>query len=148
VKRRALLLSGLGALLAGVGLRVGLSHKESAIARMIYRRLDYLDLDPEGVAQFSRDVFAHGAVSGTKLRLIAAIGPLYDLLDRQNGTHPSSTILKGEERIVGEFLLSTDFFPNGADTHKLVRYVGYFDGPSDYHPCGNPFARRPETTAA
>jgi hypothetical protein len=147
VKRRTLFLSGLGLLVAGVGLRIGLSSKESAVARMIYKRLDYLNLDPEGVAQYSRDVFSHG-VSSTKLRLTAAIGPLYDLLDRPLGKKPDGTVLRAEERIVGEYLLSTDFFTNGADTRKMVRYLGYFDGPSEYRPCGNPFARRPEASAA
>ena len=41
-------------------------------------------------------------------------------------------------RIVGEFLLSTDFFFNKMDRSKPVSYIGIYD---PYHrPCQNPFS--------
>lgn len=41
-------------------------------------------------------------------------------------------------RIVGDFLLSTDFFINKMDVTKPVKYIGIYD---PYHkPCSNPFS--------
>ena len=46
---------------------------------------------------------------------------------------------QGDARFpLATFLLSTDFFLNGADELKTVRYIGYYD---PYQGCQNPFAR-------
>jgi hypothetical protein len=42
------------------------------------------------------------------------------------------------QRIVSDFLLSTDFFVNGMDPTKDVKYVGLFD--PYLRPCQNPFS--------
>jgi hypothetical protein len=43
-----------------------------------------------------------------------------------------------DEAVVTAFLLSSDFFQNGADETRTVRYLAYYD-PYKYA-CGNPFA--------
>jgi hypothetical protein len=49
-----------------------------------------------------------------------------------------TAIRHGEERVTTLFLLSSDFFVNGADISRPVSYVGYYD---PARACGNPFAR-------
>ena len=140
MKRRTFVISGIAAVVAGT-LRIALSDKEAAVARMLHKRLYYLSLDPGGVAQFAKDVIANNAISGTKLLLLDAMGPLYTRLDRQPGKRQNDDLRHGEERLVGQFLLSSDFFQNGADESNVVRYLGYFDGSKDIRGCSNPFAR-------
>ena len=55
------------------------------------------------------------------------------------------TIRHGEERVVSAFLLSSDFFVNGADTSRIVRYLGFYD---PLKACSNPFARFPTRDGA
>ena len=47
-----------------------------------------------------------------------------------------------EDRITTQFLISSDFFANGADTSRRVTYLGYYD---PMIACKNPFYRRLDT---
>lgn len=143
VKRRGFLLSIL-ALLGGVGgaglWRLGSSREDEAIALVLRKRLGYLNLDPAGVAAFSRDLIDRGQFSLGKLRVLDAIAPAYQYWNLSDGDHGLSLQLRwGEERIVSVFLLSSDFFLNAADETRVVHYLRYYD-PLDPS-CRNPFAR-------
>ena len=53
-------------------------------------------------------------------------------------TEQRAKLLRGEVRFpLAQLLLSTDFFLNGADESKVVRYVRYYD---PIRGCRNPFA--------
>ena len=73
----------------------------------------YLDLEPEGVTQYFADCERYR--TGFSQRLPFA------------------------PEVYTDYLLSTDFFRNGADQSRLVRYVGYYD--PAVTPCNNPLAR-------
>jgi hypothetical protein len=141
VKRRTFVISGAAVIVAGGALRIALSDKESAVAKILHKRLPYLSLDSAGVAQFAKDAVAHDVIAGTKLRFLDGIGPLYTRFDRSPGKKQNGDIRRGEERLVGEYLLSSDFFRNGADETRVVRYLGFYDGSKDISACSNPFAR-------
>jgi hypothetical protein len=142
MQRRTFILSATGVLIAvGAGLDIALSDVESGVAKVLHKRLDYLKLDPEGVKQYAKDVVAYHWVASPKLRGLDALGPMYTRVRWQPGKKQNGPIRKGEERLCGEYLLSSDFFRNGADETKVVHYLGYFDGPRDIVPCSNPFAR-------
>jgi hypothetical protein len=127
---------------AGVGaaLRWGGSglSPEDAIVTIVHKRLGYLSLDEPGVRQFAKDYVAATNISGIKLRLIAALAPIY----RRLPTSPANRVARGtrygEERVVTCYLLSTDFFPSGSDEARTVRYTGLYD---PLRACGNPFRR-------
>jgi hypothetical protein len=74
------------------------------------RRFAYLELDEEGVRHYCRDYLRH-------------IGP------------PRTT----ERDFFSRFLLSSDFFANGSEEGRNVRYVALYD--PYLNPCANPFAR-------
>jgi hypothetical protein len=46
-----------------------------------------------------------------------------------------------DDNIVSRYLLSTDFFQNGADETRAVRYVAFYD--PYVTPCRNPFVSQP-----
>lgn len=73
----------------------------------------YLQLDPAGVQQFVRDYEKHRG----------QIGRFW---------HDDNIFLR--------YLLSTDFFPNGADESRPVRYVMLYD--PYVSPCWNPCIER------
>lgn len=112
---------GLAFLAAGLGARAvyralrsrAASNAQEDLERRLLERFDYLTLEPETVERFVADVEQHRPT----LRL-----------------HPKG--MPVEER----FLMSTDFFQNGADESRRVAYVGF------YHPyvtfCHNPLATR------
>jgi hypothetical protein len=108
------------------------------VAVIVFKRLDYLKLDEQGVRQFARDYAARHLISEGKLRMVAAAGLLYTHLPISGASFLTSGIHHGEDRIVTKYLLSTDFFQSGADESQTVQYLGFYD---PLHGCGNPFAR-------
>lgn len=140
MKRRTLLLSGLAAVfgLAAGRLLLG-PREEQAIAMVVLRRLDYLHLDPDGVQQFARDMARLHVISRSRLRALAFISPVYTHFALSEGQSALAGVLRhGEDRLVSTFLISSDFFAQGADTARTVKYLGLLD---PRHACGNPFAR-------
>lgn len=116
-----------------------MSTDQSAIVKVLYKRLPYLQLEDAGVRRFARDIAQVHAVSSARLHLLGAAGPLYTdtALAAHNGFNDA--LHHGEDRITAQYLLSSDFFRNGADESRTVRYLGYYDARV---PCNNPFARK------
>ncbi len=88
-------------------------------AQRIERHFHYLDLDPEGVRAFVRDYTKHRG------EITRFSEPREDIFER--------------------YLLSTDFFRNGADESRPVRYVLFFD--PYVSPCWNPCHTSPHGPA-
>ena len=118
------------------------SSEEGAIVEIVQKRLNYLKLDPNGVNRFARDLVERKIIFGRKLRLIDMAGPVYTGLSSHLGHNALSQNFKhGEERIVSMYLLSTDFFQNGHDESKVVRYMEFYEPFVKFRPCNTPFAR-------
>jgi hypothetical protein len=113
-----------------------------AIALMLYTRLHYLKLDAEGVQRFARDFALRNDLASTRLHLINALGPAYRILTNSPAaSHIFAAVHHGEERIITNYLIGSDFFINGADVTRVVHFLGLMD---PLQACGNPFARPPE----
>lgn len=118
-------------------LRSRTSDSLGLVADSLSRKLPFLELEPEGVSRFSQDVEA--AMSRIRIspsgELIEPTAPVIDGLAFQieNGS-----IRFYEDTVVRKFLLSSDFFLEGADESKPVNYLGWFD---EFAPCRNPFAQ-------
>ena len=110
----------------------------AAIESIVLRRLSYLKLDPAGVRRFAAAAAATHAISDKKLRALAAAEPIATNFPLPKDSSLARDIAYGEERLVTNYLLSSDFFKTGADVNRLVRYVAYYD---PIRACGNPFAR-------
>ena len=139
IKRRTVVFVGLaGAACAFAGIRFATSSETASIIEILRKRLDYLKLDEAGVQRFASDLAALHAISAARLRTIDALGPLYSHSDLLQHTFLGAGINHGEERVVTNYLLSSDFFTNGADETKTVHYLGFYD---PLRACRNPFAR-------
>jgi len=139
IKRRYFLVAGLAGTVALAGLRFKHSTEEQSIAAILHKRLGYLKLNPEGVRAFAIDLAARHAISPFRLRLVAAMGSMYEHLDSTRHNFLANAIRHGEERVVTSYLLSSDFFVNGSDESRTVNYVSFYD---PLRACGSPFARR------
>jgi hypothetical protein len=138
--RRQLLWGITGALGAVSGVfawRFVRSSDTEAIVMIIKKRLNYLILDDDNLRQFAKELSASNQVSAKKLRIVPMLGALYEYLPG-SGNFIFDALRHGEERVVSSFLLSSDFFVNGADESRPVKYLGMYD---PLRACGNPFAR-------
>jgi hypothetical protein len=142
LNRRQFLASVAAGLTGLVTWRYLASTGEGAIVDIVRKRLYYLKLDPNGVNAFARDLVKRKIISGGKLRAIDTAGPVYTLLSSHIGDNALAHNFKhGEERIASMYLLSTDFFRNGHDKSKIVRYVEFYAPFEKFNPCQTLFAR-------
>jgi hypothetical protein len=138
MKRRTFVLAAVGTLSGLAWLSYGMTPEE-AIVMVIRKRLNYLKLESEGLKKFAQDTIAKHALSSGRIHLLAAIRPVYERTELSSGTNYLAYLLRhGEDRIVSSYLISTDFFVNGADDTRTVQYLGLIDS---RRACGNPFAR-------
>jgi hypothetical protein len=127
-----------GTVAALLSWRIGSSTRQDGVIAILRKRLPYLKLDDQGLHEFARDFLTKAEMSTAKLRLIAAFAPLYGRLSNSPEHLVARSLRFGEERIAARFLLSSDFFANGADETRIVHYVQFYD---PMRACGNPFAR-------
>lgn len=138
--RRQVIAGVLGGLAVVSGWRYWRSSEEEAILLVLRKRLDYLQLDPQGMRAFAADLASRHLLSRVRLKLIGTFAPLYTRFGLNGHDALQAAIRHGEERVVSNFLLSSDFFVNGADTKRAVLYLGFYDSLKG---CSNPFARFP-----
>ena len=110
---------------------------DEAIAEIVYKRLGYLKLDAGGVRRFAGDFVAQHDLPERRLRAITALWPIYRRLPMNWRTTWADRLNYAEEHICTKYLMSSDFFSNGADFAKPVNYIGFYD--AVLRACGNPF---------
>jgi len=106
------------------------------VVTLVRKKLDYLQIDEAGLEQFAID-FAGTRAPMFALRLswMGMFSPLYahtNVLDSTNAVD-----VFGEE-VAKLFLLSSDFFWNGSDITREVKYIKFYNPYT--RPCANPFA--------
>ena len=148
--RRRLIMAavgGFGGLMAG---RLAVVDARAGVVTVVRKRLFYLRLDEAGVQQFATELVAietgqaearTEAFSKVKLKMLQAAAPLYRRIDFTGRHSLAATMRRSEERIVSAYLLSTDFFQNGADVTKVVRFLRLYNPGQNLDECSAPFAR-------
>jgi hypothetical protein len=143
ITRRAVLIGGVVTVgLAGVGiLAFGRGAAEAHIVDAVRRRLSFLKLDEAGLHQFAHDQVSvllakRPTWNRLKYHFLNTFTKSFSKYDRSNDKRTKSE--RSTDGFASTFLLSSDFFRNGADVASTVRYVQFFD---PMIPCGNPFAR-------
>jgi hypothetical protein len=141
-RRRFLLIAAGVVVAAAVGV-VGIvpSMTESQIVTHVRRRLSFLKLDEAGLQAFARDQVAallakRPTWNRMKYHFFALFTNSFTKYDRSNDRR--SRIERMTDQFASTYLLSSDFFINGADAARLVRYLRLYD---PLRACSNPFAR-------
>lgn len=107
------------------------------IATIVSKKLDYLQLDPTGLQQFAED-FSKNQINkelAQQLSWKGMFNPLFKLTDLLDSV---AAIDVYGEIFAQLFLLSSDFFWQGSDETRIVKYVSLYNPYT--RPCSNPFA--------
>jgi hypothetical protein len=143
-RRRFLLIASGVVVAAAVGI-VGIapSVTESQIVSHVRRRLSFLKLDEAGLQAFAKDQVAallakRPTWNRMKYHFFALFTNSFTKYDRSSDRR--SRMERMTDGFASTYLLSSDFFVNGADAAGLVRYLSLYD---PLRACGNPFARPP-----
>lgn len=125
-RRKFLTLAGAGSAAAILSFAFVRYSFEDVAARLIKKELSFLTLDPDGVASFVSDFSKN---KNTPYRLIVKGYSILGVRSSQSGKI---------NQLVSTYLLSTDFFANGMDEQRTVRYAGLYDPYT--RPCAHPFS--------
>ena len=108
------------------------------MTRSLRRGLGDLAVDPQQVERFAAEFLASRPATDRFLwGFVGIVAPLLPVIAWLPGA--KRELRRAEDRIVSGFLLGSDFFREGADRSRRVRYLGLLD---PYRtPCANPFAR-------
>jgi hypothetical protein len=137
MKRRAFLAGAAIAAMGVIAWRLHRSSNERAIADILRMRLDYLQLDEAGVQRFAHDFAERNILNKRALNAADALWPVFRYLPTERHYSWTTHVNYAEERIVSNYLMSSDFFVNGEDYAKPVMYLGFYDAMT--HACANPF---------
>ncbi len=114
---------------------------ETTIAAVLKKNLSNLNISENSIRQYAHDAALHNPYrfSFSKIKMIQ----LYSRLERIGitGLPYFSKYLQYRSDIVGNFLLSTDFFWSKLKEDDKISYDGKIFSPYHY-PCGNPFSNR------
>ncbi len=146
--RRRFLLGGLAVVaVAGIGvIGFGRTAAESRIVGAVRGRLSFLKLDEAGLHAFARDqvnalLAKRPSWNRLKYHYLALFGQQFTRYNRSNDKR--SRTERMADNFASTYLLSSDFFVNGADESSVVQYRSFYD---PLRPCGNPFWRPAEAS--
>jgi len=113
------------------------------IVAILERRLNYLNLDSAGLNNFAADV--HEGLDPYVRERLSQCGfflPVFGLFDSWAMSGKMRiAYLALSEPLISRYLLSTDFFTRGTESHNLLHAVNYSSGRALAMPvCGNPWA--------
>ncbi len=114
---------------------------ESTISAVLKKDLNKLNISENSIRQYAHDAALHNPYkfSFAKIKMIQLYGRLESI--GLNGLPYFSKYLQYRSDIVGNFLLSTDFFWSKLKEGDKISYDGNIFSPYHY-PCGNPFSNR------
>jgi hypothetical protein len=143
MKRRKFLLGGVGfvAVVGLGGIAFGPLAAESEIVAHVRSRLSFLKLDEAGLAQFAKDqvgvlLAKRPTWNRLKYHFMSVFSKSFTRFEHSTDTRNRRQRM--EDTIAQTYLLSSDFFINGADQSRTVQYMSFYD---PLRGCGNPFAR-------
>jgi hypothetical protein len=139
ITRRRLIGTAIAAAVGLTGWCAYENNYSNLIVSILTTKLEFLNLDEVDLNTFAHEFAADAGTFGSKGHLLALTYPVLRRADFMRMGKADTEIAEFEYRVVSKFLLSTDYFKNGADETRPVRYVAY-NSPYRFA-CGNPFAQ-------
>jgi hypothetical protein len=111
---------------------------ERIVTAILARRLGYLDVDPAAFEQFASEYVKYKRGHTKKLANLSVIALPYTYATIYRWLPMGHPLRRLEDNVVTKFLLSTDFFMNGADESRRIAYLSFYEPHTA--PCRNPLA--------
>lgn len=131
--------SGLAALVGYSAWRWG--KPRNIVVAILQNSVGHLQVDPDTFWTFANDYLKYKAsYEQTLSRAAPFLLPLW-LFNPYKWLQQGNALRRLTDNVVSTYLLSTDFFQNGADERRPVNYISFYD--VYVTPCRNPFANKP-----
>ena len=112
------------------------------VVSILKRRIGYLRVEPSTFHDFAKNYISPQKSNyERKLATLSAISLPLQYFSPYLWLAQGNALRRFEDNIVSGYLLSTDFFANGANEQREVSYISFYDPYA--RPCGNPFNMQP-----
>lgn len=111
------------------------------IVAILERRVGYLRVEPATFRDFAKDYASFQKRHEHEFAVLTDISLLLRFFSPYRWLAQGHAFRRLEDNVVSSYLLSTDFFANGADEQRAVAYISFYD--PYVRPCSNPFNRQP-----
>lgn len=111
-----------------------------AIEAILKRRVGHLRVEAKAFSRFSAEYLKARAEHEEGLRRLSTAALGLQFFTPYSWLRIRHPLRRLENNVVSMFLLSTDFFQNGADERRLVTYVAFYDPLAAV--CRNPFVNK------
>lgn len=101
------------------------SDEKSIVVSILKNKLGRLDIDEKSFEDFSVAYIEFRRKYKKQLRVLGVVSPIYTVVTPYEFLPMGHPLKKLENNVVSNFLLSTDFFQNNADTARKVNYLGF-----------------------
>lgn len=127
ISRRKVLLGG-GMLATGyLAWRWVRRGPEDVVVAILERQVGHLDVDRSSFTVFAGDYLESRREYERKLRVLSVGADVLRYFSPYRWLGMHHPLRRLEDTTVGLYLLSTDFFQNGADEERPIRYLGFYD---------------------
>jgi hypothetical protein len=110
------------------------------IEAILTRRVGHLRVEAKAFSTFATAYLKARAEHEESLRHLSAASLVLQFFTPYSWVGIRHPLRRLENNVVSMFLLSTDFFQNGADERRLVSYVAFYDPNAAV--CRNPFVNQ------
>jgi len=140
-RRTLFTLAGSAALAGTFGLvKWRFGDPREVVVAILHQRVGYLRVDPSVFNTFAKDYVEYRKTFAKDLKHLSALALPLRFMSPYSWLKQGHPYRRLEDNVVSKFLLSTDFFQNGANDRTLVTYLSFYDPQRVV--CRNPFARR------
>lgn len=110
------------------------------IEAILARRLGHIRTEAKAFSAFSTQYLKARKEHEEQLRHLSTASLFLHFFSPYSWVGSRHPLRRLENNVVSMFLLSTDFFENGADESRLVKYVAFYDPTAAI--CRNPFVNK------
>lgn len=140
-RRKLLALGAVSAVAALFGIyKWNFGDPKDIIVAILKRRVGYLGVDAASFDVFAVDYLKHRKQYIRDLTRLSAFSLPFRFFSPYSWSDKENAFRRLEDNIVSQYLLSTDFFQNGADENRAVKYILFYDPYVTV--CRNPFNRK------
>jgi hypothetical protein len=141
-RRKFLVLGGVSAITALYGwYEWHWGDPKDIVVAILNRRVGYLRVDSSTFDTFAKDYLEYRKTYKNELRKLSTFSPLLMSASPYSWLKQGHPYRRLVDNVVSQYLLSTDFFQNGADERRLVTYLSFYNPYTAA--CRNPFTRQP-----
>lgn len=100
---------------------------EDIVIAILHRRVGHFKIDAKVFSEFTKDYLTSKKGARKQLKILSVLSDPLEYVSPYRLLPFSNPYRRLEDNVVSQFLLSTDFFQQGASIDNNINYLGFYD---------------------